>query len=256
MVIQLLAVSTKQMIQLNEIESNYLNLIGNKISVNEFENWVYKSNWLEDELTEDEYIDLISLNYKTSSAKYEIGKILKRKLDNGKFETVKMINLLNTIIERDGKEGEALTKMYDLYCKGYYFLEDLGLGIGLHIEIPNKFGVEYYHELNDENKNELVDSVYPSAKELAKELKNWLLVGDIKLSGEREPELNRWQYIDNRTTKDKVSRVWKVSNTDKQTGEIRSKKNLLMDNNGDFKREKGDKESWIKRLFKKKKPNR
>ncbi len=244
------------MIELNEIESKYLNLMENKISVKEFENWVYESNWLEAELTEDEYIDLISLNYKASSAKYEIGKVLKKKFDEGKLETVKMLNLLNSIIERDEKEGEALTIMYDLYCKGYYFLEDLGLGIGLHIEVPYKFGVEYYHELNDEKKKELVDSVYPSAKILAKELKNWLLLGDLKLTGKREPELNRWQYIDNRTPEDKKSRVWKVSDIDKKTGKIRSKKNLLMNNNGDFKTGKEDTGSWIERIFKKKKPNR
>jgi hypothetical protein len=29
-----------------------------------------------------------------------------------------------------------LMEFYDLYCKGYYFLQDLGLGIGLAVEVP------------------------------------------------------------------------------------------------------------------------
>ena len=195
------------MIELNKIESKYLHLMEDKISVKEFENWVYNSEWLEDELTEDEYTDLISLNYNISNAKYEIGKIFKERFSEGKFETVKMLNLLNSIIDRDGREGEALTIMYDLYCNGYYFLKDLGLGIGLYVEVPHKYGVEYYHELKEDKKKELVNSVYPSARELAEELKNWLLVGDLKLTGEQEPK-----FIDKRIEVDKISRVWKVLN--------------------------------------------
>lgn len=244
------------MIELNEIESKYLDLMGEKISIKEFENWVYESNWLEDELTEDEYTDLISLNYGTPSSIYEVGKILRERFDEGKFKSVKMIDLLNSIIERDGKEGESLTRMYDLYCKGYYFLEDLGLGIGLFVEVPHKYGVEYYHELNERQKNEIVDSVYPTAKELATELKNWILDGDLKLTGDKESELNRWEYIDNRTDEDKKSRVWKIEDVDNKTGEDRSKRNILLNKNGDFKKDKESNDNWIKRMFKRKKPNR
>ncbi len=244
------------MIELNEIESKYFDLMGEKISIKEFENWVYETKWLESELTEDEYTDLISLNYGASSSKYELGKILKERFDEGKFESVKMVDILTSIIERDGKEGESLRRLYDLYCKGYYFLEDLGLEIGLFIEVPNKYGVEYYHELNDKQKKELLNSVYPAAKELATELKNWILKGELKLTGEREPELNRWQYIDNRTEEDKNSRVWKVEDVDSKTGEIRSKSNLLLNKNGDFKTSEKSNDNWIKRIFKRKKSNR
>lgn len=223
-----------KMIELNKIESQFFNLMNEKISINDFEKWVYKSEWLENELEEDEYLDLISLNYGTSSAKYEVGKILKNRISKGNFETVKMIELLNSIIERDGKEGKSLSIMYDLYCKGYYFLEDLGLGIGIFIEVSPAYKVEYSNLSIKEQKNKLIDSVYPSARLLATELKNWLINGELKLTGEQEPELNRWQYIDNRSDEDKISRVWKVETIDKETGEIRSKRNILINDNGDF----------------------
>lgn len=244
------------MIEINEIESKYLDLMEGKISIKEFEHWVYSSKWLEDELSENEYIDLISLNYNTPSSKYEIGKILKERFDKGKFEAIKMIHLLNSIIDRDGNEGESLIRMYDLYCKGYYFLEDLGLGIGLFLDVPNKYGVEYFHELIGSQKKELVDSVYPYAEQLAIELKHWILNGDIKLSGEKDEILNRWQYTDNRTEKDKVSKVWKVIDVDKVTGEIRSKTNTLIDENGAFVQKFEPRENWWRKLIDKINPNR
>ena len=246
----------KKMIELNEIETKYLKLMDKEISIKDFENWVYSSNWLEDELSEDEYTDLISLNYENSGSRYEVGKILENRLDLAKFEAFKFIEMLNSIIERNGKEGEALTIMYDLYCKGYYFLEGLGLGIGLFVHVPNKYDVEYYHELNEKQKKELLDSVYPSAKELAIEIKTWLLAGDLKLTGEKEPELNRWQYIDNRTDDDKKSRVWEIADVDKKTGEVRSKRNVLLNSKGEFKKHTKEKDNWLKRVFKRKKPNR
>lgn len=244
------------MIEINEIESKYLDLMEGKISIKEFEHWVYSSKWLEDELSEIEYTDLISLNYNTPSSKYEIGKILKERFDEGKFESIKMIHLLNSIIDRDGNQGESLIRMYDLYCKGYYFLEDLGLGIGLFLDVPNKYGVEYFHELIESQKKELVDSVYPYAEQLARELKHWILNGDIKLSGEKDEILNRWQYTDNRTEEDKISRVWKVTGVDKVTGEIRSKINTLIDKNGDFVQKYETKGNWWSKLIDKIKPNR
>lgn len=244
------------MIEVNELESKYLDLMEGKISLKEFERWVYSSKWLEIELSENEYTDLISLNYNTPSSKYEIRKILKERFDEGKFEAIKIIHLLDSIIDRDGNEGASLMRMYDLYCKGYYFLEDLGLGIGLFIEAPNKYGVEYFYELTESQKRALVDSVYPHAKQLAIELKQWILNEEIKLSREKDEALNKWHYTDNRTEKDKASRVWKVPDIDKVTDEIRSKTNTLLDQNGSFTHKSKPKENWWIKLLNKIKSKR
>lgn len=188
------------MIELDELESKYLALMQGNLSIQEFENWVYNSNWLENQLNEHEYTELISLNFEAPDSKYEIGKVLNDRVDHGKFETVKMLQLLDSIIDRDGQEGESLSLMYSLYCKGYFFLEDLGLDIGLYIAIPpSNYRVEYFHELSEEKQKELLDSVYPSAKEIAGELKNCLLSGTLTLTGEKDEERGYWQYIDKRT---------------------------------------------------------
>jgi hypothetical protein len=226
----------EKMIELNEIESKYLNLMEDEISIKEFENWINKAKWLESELDEDEYKDLLSVNYNTPSSKNKIGKILKNRINEGKIQTIKFLRLLHSIIVRDGKEGESLMRMYDLYCTGYWFLEDLGLGIGLFIEVPlsYKYEVLNYNELSEKQKEELVNIAYPKAKELAEELKNWIIKGKLILIGEKEPELNRLQYIDNRTEKDKVSRIWEVTARDVNTNEIIAQRNILLDQNGNF----------------------
>ena len=216
------------MIDLNEIESKYFNLLEGYSTISEFENWVYESNKLEELLSESEYTEIISLNYNTPSAKYEVGKILTERISFGRIETFKMVKLLNSIIDRDGKEADALREMYHLYCNGYYFLEGLGLGLGLCIEVPNKYNAEYYEQLNDNQKLEIVDSVYPEAKMLAKELKKWLLSDEIKLTGTKEPDLNRWDYIDQRSKEDMKSRVWEVNEVDTKTGKVKSKRNKVL----------------------------
>lgn len=221
-------------IELNEIEEKYFALMEDRISFFEFEEWVYRSKWLENELSKDEYLDLISLDFMTPSMKYEVGKILKSKINEGKFQEITLLNFLESIIVRDGKEGESLIRLYDLYCDGYYFLQDLGLGIGLQIDFPpSEFGVDYYHELNENQKKQLIDSVYPAAKELAEELKDWIINKELVLTGELDDDFNRWQFIDKRTEEDKQSRIWKeVKN--KKTDTIRTFKNLLSDKFDNF----------------------
>ncbi len=224
------------MVELNKIESKYFDLLEGVTTISEFEKWVYESNWVENELTADEYTDLISLNYKTASSKYEIGKILNQKIDKGKFETLKIIKLLNSIIDRDGKEGESLIKMYDLYCGGYYFLKDLGLGIGLSVEAPRNYDVESFDELNQDQKKKVVDGVYPLAMQLAIELKDWIINGTLKLTGNKTSELNLWQYIDHRKPEDKELRVWKTIDAHNGKGGIQANK--------------VSKDNWFTRIFK------
>jgi beta-lactamase class D len=68
-------------------------------------------------------------------------------------------------------------------------------------------------------------------------------------------ELNRWQYDDNRTEDDKKSRVWKVEEIDDKTGEIRSKRNILLNKDGNFKSTEKLNNNWISRIFNRNKPN-
>jgi len=234
------------MVELTEIESKYFDFTKGRLSPREFEEWVYKSETLQIELDKNEYLALISLHFDTPSVKYEVEKILKNKVNKGKFQQIILLNLLDSIIDRDGKEGESLVRMYDLYCGGYYFLQDLGLGIGLQVASPFRYDYDCYHELTTEQKRQVVDRVYPEADELAQEIKNWIVRGELVLTGTVEREMNRWEYIDNRKEKDKQSRVWRtVKEADED--KISVKRNVLLDKSGEVKSEK----KWWQKLFRK-----
>jgi len=172
---------------------------------------------------------------KNKSSTSELGENLNHSLDQGKSQTTKMLNLLTSVIDRDGNEAKSLMELYDLYCLGYSFLEDLGLGIGLCISVPTTYGVLYFHKLNQEQKNELLNIAYPKAKELAEELRNWLINRELILTGERKPaDWNRWQFIDNRKERDKESRLWKACGRDEKTNEVNQWRNIMLDKNGNF----------------------
>jgi hypothetical protein len=201
-------------------------------------------------LGEETYVDLISLNYKQSGARHELGKILHKHIHEGRLETARMLALLESVVQRDGKEGESLAQLYEWYCRGYDFLRDLGLGIGLHIHVPTRYGVDDYNELSQIHKTELVNSVYPKARDLALELKNWILGGQLVLTGEKDPDFNRWYYEDHRSAADREPRIWEVVHRDEKTGQVQVMNNTLMDEKGDFRPSTIQKVSWFKRLFK------
>jgi hypothetical protein len=168
------------------------------------------------------------LNYNDSSAKYNIEKAFENRMNNGRYETLLLLDLLSSIIDRDGNEGEALTRMYDMCCKGLDFLEDLGMYIGL--DISNMFYDNDYNELNQDQKLEIVESAYPKARELAIEVRKWIIEESIKLTGNLILGNNRMEFLDLRKEEEKLSPIWIQ---DKRNG-----KNYV-----------NNKSSWIKRFF-------
>ena len=112
----------------------YETIIG-KISTEEFESWIYSDKEIETILPDDDYLELISINYKKDGAKYELVNLLSEKyVDLREYEKWKMLNKLTTALKKDKRLPDILREFYDLYCRGYTFLNDLGLGYGLTVE--------------------------------------------------------------------------------------------------------------------------
>lgn len=96
--------------------------------------------------------------------------------------------------------------LYELYCQGYTFLYEIGLGVSLELYIvaPMRYyDVDTYHELTPKQQQELLDEAYPIAKKLAIEVKEWLSSEAIILTGERYGARN-WEYIDHRIGKNSI----------------------------------------------------
>lgn len=140
-----------------------------KISLHSFEQWLYKDNVLESR-NPNLYLELISFDYSSEDGFYDS---FAKYVHFHKFEADRIKEYLNSIIDRDENCGNAIWVMYELYCQGYEFLQKLGLIYGLCL-----VDCSYPASLVDESAN-IIDKLYPSIIEDAKNVLNWLEEGKI-----------------------------------------------------------------------------
>jgi hypothetical protein len=212
-----------------DIKERFYKTIKGDISLDNFEQWLYADKELEKYLNSTDYLDLISLSFQQSGAKYELWNLLKKHIDLGEFETYKMLELLNEAKQKTERLPHILMKFYDLYCKGYNFFQDLGLGIGLAIEVPkvNNMNADTWDELTSEQQKEHLDGFSPQLEECIEEVIYWLETKKIILTGEQD-EIGHYEYEDYRTVEEKKSKFWVTVSEDKVTG-FSVSKNILWD---------------------------
>jgi hypothetical protein len=184
-------------------EMFFKTLMGN-ITIESFELWIYSSQELEKILSEDNYLQLISFNYKTRGAKYELDELLMGIIDKANYEEYRLISLLTDARNKTEQLPYILTRFYDLYCDGYSFLQNLGLGYGLVIGDPtiHGFGEDNWDFLKDGQKAEILESFYPALDMDIDKTPNWLATKQIILSGEID-ELGRYEYQDFRSPEER-----------------------------------------------------
>ncbi|GHA66965.1 hypothetical protein [Pontibacter akesuensis] len=201
------------------IEQRFYDTIFGSVALSEFESWVYTDKEIESILSDDEYLELLSFNYKKSGAKYELVNLLTDNyIDLGEYEKWKMLNLLYAAKDKDKRLPNILRQLYDLYCKGYDFLNDLGLGYGLTVEVPpSKYKAETWEEMTEIEKKELIESFYPQLQSDIERAITWIEDGKIILSGNTD-EMGHHEYEDLRTEEEKKSTVWTEVERDDKTG--------------------------------------
>lgn len=188
------------------LEKQIFDLKYNGLRISDFEQWVYNTPDLQTLLVSEDYLSLISLNYKNKHVMSELERILDKYVDYGKFEMAKVDSLLRKALNKDNNIGMILRQFYELYCDGYYFFEDLGLGYGLACEVPLKYA-NTWEELSEEQKSEIINSFYPQLESDIKRALDWIENRKIVLTGAKD-NMNRWEYLDNRTPEEKKSSVW------------------------------------------------
>ena len=212
-----------------DIKVKFYNTIKGDISLDDFEKWLYADKVIEKLLRSDDYLELISLDFKKSGAKYELWNLLKKHIDIGEFETYKLLGLLREAHRKTDRLPYILMDFYDLYCKGYIFFQDLGLGIGLSVEAPrvNNSTAETWDELTKDQQRELLDSFSPELEEGIERVIYWLETKKIVLTGEQD-EIGHYEYNDLRTKEEMKSKLWVTVSEDKETRSSVSK-NILWD---------------------------
>lgn len=193
-----------------DIKERFFDTIKGDITPDAFEQWLYSDKELENHLSPDDYLDLVSFNFKGSGAKYELSNLLKKHIDPGEFETYKMLGLLYEAKLKNDRLPYILREFYDLYCKGYGFLQDLGLGIGMALEVPrvDNSAADTWEELTTKQQRELLDSFSPDLEECLDQAICWLETRKIIPTGE-QTDIGYWKYEDLRTEAERKSRFWK-----------------------------------------------
>lgn len=191
-----------------DIQVEFFKVYGDEVPVADFESWLYANKELEHYLGEETYVDLVSLNFKDRHIKHEMGKVIDPFLDFGKCEERRLIRLLSDLIERTQAFGRSLIDTYDLYCSGYYFFDNLGLGYGLNFA-NDYWNYSDWEKLTDEEKEVRIDKVYGAVKAEAQIVLNWIEEQKVIPTGKKD-EIGRFEFIDKRTDSERNLRTVEV----------------------------------------------
>ena len=165
---------------------SFLDFIEKRTEIKEFENWIYETQSLEEELPAEIYTELISLDYKDMSIRNTITELVSPLLDFGNAHKQQLIELISEILNKTIDPIDGISKLhYDwLDGKGYLFLCK-------NITIAN-FGeqgksilsrTDYKDELSLEEKWRIIELDDPSFIEEVRNIKKELEEGKIKLTG-------------------------------------------------------------------------
>jgi len=114
-----------------EITDLHYQVYNLKEQVEVFESWIYANTDFEAFFGEEKYLDVISLDFKSREATYKLDLMINEYVDHANLEKRNLIKVLESSIEYRLEQGVCFGELYELYCKGYYFLFDLVLGYGL-----------------------------------------------------------------------------------------------------------------------------
>ena len=197
-----------------DIEQIFFDTLSGDKTVLEFEEWLYADKRLEAILNADDYLELTSFGYKSETAQKWLPRLLEKHIDKGELEKRRIHRLLTKVLNRDKELPKILMTFYDLYCKGYNFFDNLGLGYGLRVEVP---GINNYEEtwddLNEAEQTALLNSFYPDLETEINKVIFWLDTGKVILTGIKD-EYNHFEYTDNRTELEKQPTGYKVATID------------------------------------------
>lgn len=182
------------------LEEKIYQLHEDLFSIQEFEQWIYEhTSQLEKEIGETYALQLISFNYQHKYAKQEFFITFEEHIDLGKFATWRLKAQLQSIIDKDEYYADNLVHFYNLRCKGYQFLEELGIRYGLNLIAGFNDPIKDWRTIPESTKAALLNDSYEKIIMEAKRVQQWLDSGKIILTGKKEDAQEKLIYIDQRT---------------------------------------------------------
>jgi hypothetical protein len=197
-----------------DIQIEFFKLLNDEQSIEKFEQWVYKTKKLEICFDPADYIEFISLNFKSKHVIHEMKKIADKYLDFGEFEKRKINKVLADLTSKNDDFAKSLIATYDMYCDGYGFLDNIGMGYGLTFA-NDFFEFKDWINLPIDEKNKRINAIYEGVKAEAEKVQDWFDRKKIILTGEVD-EIGHYGYIDNRTIEEKKPTGYSVINLDEK----------------------------------------
>lgn len=117
-----------------DLQQAFFALLLEQGSLSDFETWVYSEPNLEQYLTPDDYLALISLDFTDKKSIIEIEKLSIPYLDYSKYYSKTLIDVLLSLINQPN-DLDKLATIYNWYCQGYTFLGELATKYGLNAEL-------------------------------------------------------------------------------------------------------------------------
>lgn len=170
------------------IQDKFYEVLYHKISIADFEEWIYSTLTLEKDMASDKYFKLISLNYRDRHILHELEKLLEED-SLFKFEIRELLEALQSIIVRSDGYQHNIEEMYDFYCYQYPFLRKLGMDYG-------------YYLIDCNDKKKLIDGFYPDIVKHAENMFAWIKNGKIVIKNIKD-SLDWYEYDDFRTLAEK-----------------------------------------------------
>ena len=184
-----------------DIELLFYKVIKDELSITEFEEWIYSidEDIISKNFGENFYFELININYKNKFSHDELKKIIYSKFPFNKFELMTLKFLLNNLINGTRDIADLLEVFYDLYCKGYYFLEFLGLTYIIYgvDELPRLSEEKLWDQVSFIKKRDTLNKLSLKLEAEAKRILEFLDNGLIKI-------INEFEYEDLRKEEDKI----------------------------------------------------
>lgn len=183
-------------LRISKILSDYLN---GKIKNLDFEKWIYSEGSLENQLGEELYIEVVSLDFKDKSIRHNIEKLVDSKIDYGNLHKQEIIELIDNTLGKRIPLMNSLYSFYDWLTKGYNFFGEINV-IGNFGE-QGKSIAHIIDESMSENKK-WGKLLYEEPEFLPHiiEIKDKLITGKIILTGERKISQiikNQYNYTEN-----------------------------------------------------------
>lgn len=188
-------------------------------SLTELESWAYSTDELEAFIGPESYLELISLDFTKNSTKLDAERILRKHIKDGNYLNWALLKLMKKIIARSDDVHIHIQETYEIYCRGYDFLRQLGLTYGLELVSPYPH-LDNWKSLPDQELKTIVDSFYPNITKDAQKVIDCLEGNKIEFKECSEQSLlngmpRNPEYLDKRTSREKKNMGVKGLNLDK-----------------------------------------